>query len=151
MRLLTLLFLLLAACGGGNQDANDDSGGFGKSFDARVANGLRVRYANDRPPRIDKINAFYIEVADCMGLQPEPGPLVIIVEGLIDQFGANGKLYYPETIVIDAQVTTIFPFELTAIAYPFKHEFVHYLLNRSGFPQDRNFAHDSQFFDLCGH
>lgn len=150
MRLLALL-LVLTACGG---DAQDKSGGFGDSFDERAASGLRVRYANDSPPRLTTIDGYYRAVAACMGISPLPtGPLVIIAADVLKNSGVDNKIFFPETIVIDAQVTTIDPNGLGAGAmeFPFKHEMIHFLLNVTGFPVDRNTNHDSPFFDSCAH
>ena len=160
--LVATLLSVLSACGGGSADDSPpppDNHGLGFAFDAISAvTGLRVRYANGDPPRIDTLDALYTDVAQCMGISPVPaGPLLLIMTDARLAGPSDAFLHLDTgTIVIDAQVTTfdwVNPqpaIVAAAMRAEFRHEFVHYLLSRMGFPSDRNVAHDSPLFDSCG-
>lgn len=147
------LLLALAGCAA---QVNDDNHGYGYSFDEGAPDGLRVRYANDNPPRIALIDNIYTDVASCMNIAVLPaGPLVILKDGLISEIGLDaGTFLDTGTILLDSQITTLdwgASAQIPAPRYVIKHEMVHYLLEQTGFQRDLNSTHQSPFFDSCGH
>jgi hypothetical protein len=152
-----LALLLLAALAGCGAQTIDDNHGYGYAFDEQAASGLRVRYANANPPRIATLDSLYVGVAICMGVEVLPtGPLVILKDGLIASAGHDAMtLLDTGTILQDSQITTFdwsdaaIEFVVQARASTLNHEMVHFLLKETGFPDDRNSAHDSPFFDSC--
>lgn len=148
MRLLFLGMFFLAGCG----VPDNDNHGYGYAFDEAATDGLRVRYANDNPPRLTTLDKIYSDVAICMGTTSPPGPLVIFVDDLTARVGNYAKTFLDTgTVLIDSQITTLnwsgnpFP----PPVFPIKHEMVHYILDRLGFPRDQNANHESVFFDSC--
>lgn len=159
LRVRTAAFIvlsLLIGCGGGNAPPPDNHG-YGFAFDAASPiSGLRVRYANDQQPRVDTLDVLYAGVAQCMAVTPAPpGPLVLLITDARLKGPSDGFTFLDTgTVVVDAQITTFDwtstnPSIIHAKAFQLKHEFVHYLLSVTGFPVDRNVAHDSPFFDSC--
>jgi hypothetical protein len=145
-----ILLAAFAGCGVPSEDSNNH--GYGWSFDEIATDGLRVRYANESPPRLALVDDTYIAVATCMTIELlPPGPLVIFWDDLIASAGHDAMTFLDTgTIVLDSQITTI---DWNGIAglYPVKHEMVHFLLERTGFPRDQNANHMSPYFDSCGH
>lgn len=154
MRYALLLIAALAGCG---EQAVDDNHGYGYGYDEMAEDGLRVRYANDQPPRMATLDEIYSGVATCMGIANLPiGPLVILKDGLIASAGRDAMIFLDTgTILLDSQITTFGDWSLTiqfpAPRYVIKHEMVHYLLEQSGFPRGLNDSHQSPYFDSCGH
>lgn len=153
MRYIALL-LALSGCA---EHAVDDNHGYGFSFDQSAPDGLRVRYANDQPPRVATLDEIYSDVATCMGIANLPsGPLVILKDGLVASADHDAMIFLDTgTIILDSQITAFGDWSLTAPLpaprYVIKHEMVHYLLKQTGFPDDLNNAHASPYFDSCGH
>lgn len=151
MRSLTAaaLFVLLTACG----VQIDDNHGYGYAFDEAATDGLRVRYANSAPPRIDILDKAYVDTAACMSVQVLPtGPLMIFVDDLVAKVGHDALVHLDTgTILLDSLITTR-DWSPTATYDPtgiIKHEIVHFLLKQTGMPDDQNSAHDSPFFTVC--
>lgn len=155
-RLALFLLLFVAGCGAPSEQVDNDNHGYGWQYDEIASSGLRVRYANDNPPRLATFENLYYTVATCMGIEVLPtGPLIIIKDGLISSAGHDAMTFLDTgTILLDSQITTLDwspAAPVPAPPYAIKHEIVHYLLEQIGFPRDRNAAHDSPYFDSCGH
>jgi hypothetical protein len=146
---LAALALALGGCARGGSD--NDNHGYGWSYDATGASGLRVRYEESVPEaeRADLavFETAYAEVEACLGSAAR-GPLVVVVRrGTLDgQSGVNpppgahvGGLYYFDTDLV----------LVTDSLYALRHEFVHYLLDQSGLPVGRNRAHQHDAFADC--
>ena len=151
---LTCLCVLITGCvavGGCAVDEQSDSNnhGFGWAYEAQATNGLTLRNEADvaEPVRFDVLADIYDQTEACTGISA-PGPFVIVVSGPVDDQGrpdgqSPGLTFYDPPLVLIAQGST-----WVGIA---QHEFVHYLLDQSGFPRERNDAHDSPFFSDCVH
>lgn len=155
MKFTLLLLAALAGCGGAMEPL-DDNHGYGYSFDETAADGLRVRYANDSPPKIALLDDIYIAVATCMNVAILPtGPLIIFKDALVASAGHDGMIFLDtDTIILDSQITTLdwnANAPIAAPQYVIKHELVHHLLEKTGLQRDLNNAHESPFFDSCGH
>lgn len=142
-----LLVLLLVGCG---QQQDETNHGYGWGYDQQSASGLRVRYVGQMLPPIELLDAAYLETAQCMQLEPPHGPLLIFANDVLDRFNAEGTFFLDTgTAVIDSflndNAQTLNPYLLWA----FRHEMVHHILNETGFPIQRNRAHDSPFFESC--
>jgi hypothetical protein len=159
---VAVLLLALAGCGDGDfgssvSTKDDNNHGYGWGFDETVASGLRVRYANNDAPRLAVLDGFYSAVSLCMGVQPPPGPLIIIRDDIRKVYGEEGATFLESgTILLDSQITTLdwnstLPWMEQAREFPPRHEMVHHILAQLGFPEDRNRNHDSPYFAACDH
>jgi hypothetical protein len=137
MKRILLLCLLLAGCGSGGQDNNQPAT---KSADRTNcafidANQLCVKFS-ETPDDIWPYSVYeqsYLEVASFVHVQPDPGPIVnLINERASPEFDSY-------TSLDTGEITSHFFSCL-------KHEFVHYLLWRSGFPNDANRNHEHPAF-----
>jgi hypothetical protein len=124
-----------------------DNFGHGWHYDAAGETGLRLRVERpDYRPFVGGLlvqaELHYHDVAGCMGFDATPpGPLVILVAALPEGVcGRCAGFTYLET------GTTV----VTGLGRSYPHELVHYLLERRGFPRDRNRAHDHPAFDAFG-
>jgi hypothetical protein len=148
--LLATAGLALAGCGRADE-AGAGNHGYGWSYEAASGSGLRLRY-DDAVAAADRaglavFEAAYADVQACVG-RTARGPLVVVVPrgALDDRSGAArpagthvGGLYYFDTDLV----------LVTDSLYALRHEFVHFLLDQSGFPLDLNRAHDAPAFTDC--
>ena len=74
----------------------------------------------------------YVYVENCMGLGDVPGPVVLATSELIN--GVDGV-----TDMNNGQVSIYHPWAI-------RHEYVHYILWKTGYPNDRNKNHDHPAF-----
>lgn len=132
--------LLLVGCGNEQSSTNN---GYGTTYDESTPYGLRVRYVDSHSPRIETLDAIFKEVAACMGSSLPNGPLVIFAGEITSNEDVPG-IYLPAsgTIVILNSLA----FDQPGGYWTVKHEFVHHILHLSGFPLDKNKAHDSPYF-----
>jgi hypothetical protein len=151
-RALALIVAPLLVLGGCSRpDPAADNHGYGWSYDVASPSGLRLRYAGSVPAEaradLTVFEAAYADVETCLG-RAAPGPLVVVVprgsldgqSGVTPTPGAHvGGLYYFDTDLV----------LVTETLYALRHEFVHYLLDQSGFPVDPNRAHRHQAFTDC--
>lgn len=141
----------LAGCGGAGSDPSDDNHGYGWEHDVAGASGLRLRYDPEVPAReragLEVFERTFAEVSACTGLAA-PGPLVVVVpRGTLDARAGSppppglhvGGLYYFDTDLV----------LVTASLGALRHELIHYLLDRYGYPEDRNRAHAHGAFTTC--
>lgn len=151
-----MIFLLLAAlagCGGANSgDSNNH--GYGYGYDLSTLDGLRFR---NHPPvtMLDQdqmeraIAEPYRQVEVCAQIMTG-GPLVVVVGN--DELGPHGYTYLDDWLIVIKDSSAQDGLTRTASGSPLsimKHEFVHYLLAVSGFPDELNAAHDSPLFKQC--
>jgi hypothetical protein len=145
-----LLAILATGCAKGPQ-ASADNHGYGWEYEAAGASGVRFRYqpqvAADERAGLDTFEAAYAAVEACLG-RAAHGPLVVVVpRGTLD--GAAGVQPPPGQHVgglyfFDTDLVVV-----TASLYALRHEMVHYLLDQSGFPMDRNRNHQHAGFTDC--
>lgn len=136
---LALAFIFLFSGCGGGQDSGNNNHGYGDSFDAQGVSGLRLRFTpiltSDNPmARVSLYETEFAEVEQCAGLAA-PAPFVIIVP--VHSLPDNKAGFYlkdPSLILIDG-------------ASIFKHEAIHYLLDKATGDSDHD--HRSPLFDLC--
>ncbi len=142
--LVALLVLSLVGCGDAYDPAADNHG-YGWAYDAEGETGLRLRWEPTVPaqPGIDLawFETRYRETATCLGIDPPPvGPFVIVIP--YPTVDGHGGWYWadpPLVLVTDGGFNVGF-----AEAYmdnAARHEFVHYLLGRTG--------HDHPGFAAC--
>ena len=117
--------------------------------EAQAGNGLTLRNEPDvvEPVPLAVLADIYDQTQACTGISA-PGPFVIVVAELVDEYGqpggqSAGLTFYNPPLVLIVQGAM-----WTAIA---QHEFVHHLLDQAGFPRERNHAHDSPLFTDCVH
>lgn len=148
-----LLLAMLAGCVGPRDD-RDDNHGYGFQYDLSTLDGLRFR--NHPPVTVldqgqmeQAIAEPYHQVEACMQVMTG-GPLVVVVSN--DALGSHGYIYFDDGLILMAdssaqdgltQATSGGPLSMM------KHEFVHYLLNASGFPEYLNATHQSPLFVQC--
>lgn len=139
-----LPLLLLVGCGGGGDPAQIDPDiisnyGYGYGYNYIDHNtGLRVSFLQPEPAAhytLPEIINAYISVQTCANLYA-PGPLVIVADRLQDGRSGGNHYWKTGTIVI-------------ADKFSLRHEMIHYLLQQTGFPRDRNNQHDSILFTIC--
>jgi len=153
MRPAILLLVALAGCGA----PDDNNHGYGSEYDLSTADGVRFR--NDPPAIVynqtqfeHMIVASYEEVETCAQIMSS-GPLVIAVpDGSLGE--ATGETFWDGTLIItDSAVQDGWDIQfLSGVSGPrsvLRHEFVHYLLRASGFPDDLNTSHQSPLFVKC--
>src|SRR4029077_15351306 len=81
----------------------DNNRGYGFGYDEIGSTGLRVRYDTGLAPTLDQLEAYYREVAACVGNEAPSGPLVVSAPQPPDINGERkrGGIYYSSgTIVI---------------------------------------------------
>ena len=145
MLILLLVTFLLFGCHG--PDYNNY--GFGYRVDEVGPTGLRLQW-NPDPERpqwsgpydpslgyMAVMEKWYAEVLACTGLDALP-PFVVIVRHR-DLPTVPGKTFFDPPLVM------VHP-NLLAL----RHEYVHYLLAMTGFPEDDNTNHNSPLFLKCG-
>lgn len=129
---------VIAGCGSG-QDHNQSAA---KSVERTNCafideNELCVKFS-ETPDDIWPYSAYeqsYLEVASFMGVQSDPGPIVNLIN----------ERAFPE---VDSY-TSFDTGEITSHFFScLKHEYVHYLLWRSGFPNGANRNHDHPAFGI---
>jgi hypothetical protein len=144
MKWVIPLIVVLAGCG---QKQNEDNHGLGFEFSSKAASGLEVRYADPISADINDIDKIYQSVASCMNITVDTGPLVIFQPGFRNSQDGNGFFWYDTDTVVMDNLASFLPMGDGWIGI--RHEFVHYLLDISGLPEDRNSAHDSRYFTDC--
>lgn len=147
--------LALAGCGsggGGDSTPDNNNHGYGYATDDVSPSGLRLQfrragtyrdpvtgaaYSEDLLPGfgtwLDFLERDWQNVKACTGLDAEPPFVILLAPGTL---APNGGLTYstkPYTVLI----------EYLQVA---RHEYVHYLLSVSGFPEADNLAHNSPLF-----
>lgn len=127
--------LLLAGCGGSDYHPADDNHGYGYSYDAQGASGLRLRVEPGAGPTstANDYEAIYAELQSCVGITA-PQPFVIVVTSR--SLDPAAGLYKPGPPLI----------LLTDVVF-FRHEAIHYLLDHSTDNPDR--THSSPLFARC--
>lgn len=150
----TRLFALIATCvfaaGCAVEEGSDSNNhGFGWEYEGQAANGLTLRNEPDvaEPIELAVLADIYDQTQACTGISV-PGPFVIVVAEQVDEHGQpggqfSGLTFYGPPLVLITQGAI-----WTSVA---QHEFVHYLLDQSGFPRERNEVHDSPLFTECVH
>lgn len=150
---LSILPLLLAACGSGGPEVQPPSPpnhGWGDAYDLASEDGTRLRQGVDLLTAVEfehLVVAPYQEVERCAQVLTG-GPLVIVTDSPRgDTPPVYGKTYLQgePTILVDP---TWVPYGPDAVS-GLKHEYVHYLLRASGFPTDLNQQHASPLFLRC--
>jgi hypothetical protein len=151
---LTRLFVLTAACvvAAGcavEEEPDSNNHGFGFEYEARATNGLTLRNEPNvvEPIGLAVLADIYDQTQACTGITV-PGPLVIVVAEPVDEQGQPGGKFFGLTFYGPPLVLITQGAIWTSVA---QHEFVHYLLDQSGFPRERNEAHDSPLFTDCVH
>ena len=144
---------LLAACGRGDSDPAANNHGFGFQFDESGVTGLRVRYLDDTSPRLDFIEQMYRETMECVGFDA-PGPLVIWLPSVQSDDGENtfGWIFLDTgTILADNNACILDNCKVLAFqGHVLKHQFVHWLLHRSGrLTEAQQHAHAAVEFTSC--
>ena len=159
MKLLAgALLLCLAACGVPVEAPNR---GVGFDYDFAAPDGLRFRNLPgvlelDEAAFLEQIDGAYQGTEDCAGIHA-PGPLVIVQQMPDFPTIGNGMTF------LDTGTVLVSPLAIEDLANfggdpstgripgtsTLRHEFVHYLLNAAGFPQDLNAAHASPLFLAC--
>ena len=137
------LLLFLSACG---VDEAPPCGGYGcHTTYTDEQTGVSIRYDTDSRYTPNDVVALYNSTMACTGLYG-PGPIVLFVSDAVTD--AQGRY------ISEDRVAIIYPHphDETAglpLAFTIMHEFVHHLLAVNGYPQDRNYAHDSPLFATC--
>lgn len=143
------VFSLLIVCGCGSE-AGQTNHGYGYDYDVSGVTGLRARYPTDQPqlPAVSNIEQLYQQVEACTGITAS-GPLIIFTHPIPTSLNYAPAATYLDTgtILVDTWIST--DLTLTQVFQVYKHEFVHYLLHQSGFPDELNSSHQSQFFIDC--
>jgi len=139
IRLLTLLVLLLSGCGG--SEVTNNNHGYGDYYDVRGDSGLALRYSptfdqNDPLARVSRYETEFNEVMACTGITAPPPMVIVKPNGSLRPYDGY---YYP-----DPDLIVVEPGTLTVT---FKHELVHYLLDRSTGDLDPH--HKSYLFLKC--
>ena len=154
------LAMLLAACGGGE---STDNHGYGYAYDLGSLDGTRLR---NLPGSLELTQADFEELVaepyrateKCAQIVTG-GPLVVAV--IMDETGyttiGRGNTFF-DTGLIRATPQAILDSRYYAGnpatgrlpgTSTLRHEFVHYLLAASGFPEDLNASHRSPLFKDC--
>lgn len=158
MKIFALVLLpLLVGCGQPQEQA-DDNHGYGWRYDLTAADGTRLR--NDPPSRVldqadmeDFIAKPYGEVEKCVEILTG-GPLVVMIPtGSTEVRGItylhSGTIVMHDDSALDGWFTVPLPDGTLGPYSALRHEYVHYLLHASGFPDDLNAAHKSPLFMQC--
>jgi hypothetical protein len=151
MKLTTILFVLLSLLMTGCGKEGNNNHGYGYYYDAIGETGLRLRHAEDQSlPTITDIESLYFQVANCMGLDVAAyaAPLVVMAENPIkypEGTSSYGVTYLDTGLILIRKDI----FNVNESWWLYKHEFVHYLLQQTGFPSDNNLNHLSSFFRDC--
>lgn len=150
------LLLLLAGCSGGS---GTPCAGYDCGYDLSTSDGVRFR---NNPPNtvLDQaqmehlIAEPYREVEICMQVVTG-GPLIVAVANNALK-GHGGYTYWDvglivitDEYVLDGWKTIVQPDGTISLVSLLRHQFVHYLLHVSGFPDDLNTAHQSPLFQQC--
>lgn len=145
-RLAGVALVLCSACGAPPPAPApvDDNHGYGFAYDIASDDGTRLRFgtvALDQSLFAQFFDRPYLEVEACMATLA-PGPLVVIASPAaiapkvgVTYLGADPLVLVADTYQFDARVV--------------RHEYVHYLLDRSGLPEADNGCHRSPFFLAC--
>lgn len=140
--------ILLVACGhDGTTEANAGSTSAQStpaaplSYDYAGSSGILVSFDADAPRYFSAADCerAYQQASACMGIQAS-GPVVRVVRNPIM---VNGREYSGFTDFTNGQITLV-----SCSVAP--HEFVHYLLWATRFPNAENAAHVSDGFTRCG-
>src|SRR2546423_7435734 len=143
MRFLLLFFLspFLSGCGA----PDDNNHGFGYAYDFIAEDSTRLRNTPALSFTKDEFNSLiadqYKQIEVCTKLSAS-GPLVILVEPEIINFTGGRTYFGNEPLIL---LSTAYAHDVRAV----RHEYVHYLLDQSGMPEDQNAAHASPFFAQC--
>lgn len=111
------------------------------SYDYAGPSGIMVSFDTDAPRHFSAADCehAYQQVSACMNLR-SPGPVVRVVKSPIV---VNGREYSGYTDFSTGQITLV-----SCSVAP--HEFVHYLLWATQFPNAQNANHVSDGFTRCG-
>jgi len=146
-RSLCLALLLLAGCGGAEHEPLPCHG-FGCGFDLIAPDGTRLRNAPgllvlDQATFEAQVAEPFREVERCAQILTG-GPLVIVVdlEVIMPELG-RGYTYFHNDPLVTVTAQAILDGRVL------RHEYVHYLLSVSGFPDAMNATHQSPLFLLC--
>ena len=150
-RYIKIFFFLSAAIAGCGSEAGRNNHGLGYEYDQIGAGNLRVRYeAGQTMPSLAEIEAIFLDVETCTTTHAS-APLVIFINF------AAASIQYSDTSLGSTYLDTGTVLVNTAkatdekyIYWTLKHEFIHYLLNQSGFPYTENSTHQSPLFLTCG-
>lgn len=140
--LLPVLALVTAACG---SPVGQDNHGYGYTYDAIGASGLRVRYDGHPVPTLAQIEALYRETETCTGINAT-GPLVIFVRATFGAHAMYGQTFLDTGTIL---ISSLLDPDPHLSFWTYKHEFVHHLLHHAGLDPARNAAHDSPLFTTC--
>lgn len=149
--------VLCMTLGCGEAEVKTPCDGYGCGYDLSSLAGVRFR---NHPPTIvydqtqleRMIVTPYEEVEACAGINAD-GPLIIVVpndalNGLGGWTFSDGVIAITDGAVQDGWIVQL----QSGIRGPYsvlRHEFVHYLLRASGFPDELNYAHRSPLFMQC--
>lgn len=134
---IILVAVVLAGCG---PQYSEDNHGYGWEFSEQSSlTGTRVRYYDAASPRIDEIDAWYLETKSCVEqvlarqVSPARGTLVVFTPNVPDDDNAlrTGLIYYDTGLVL-IENSLVSPIWRDLVAHCIKHEFVHWLLYWAG-------------------
>lgn len=148
---LWLLMIVVSVSGCGGAELNLPCNGFGCEFDLSSPDNVRLRNYNSMnaltQSQFDEmIVTAYHETETCTKIMAG-GPLIIASDWPYQQTPpVSGVTFLDDGLIVvalhDVLVIPNFPGVL-------RHEFVHYLLWVSGFPNDLNMSHQSPLFHDC--
>jgi len=128
---LFLAVLLLAGCNETDWDALRTNHGYGYEYDYVTDLGIQVRNDSTTETPIRNVDWHFTSIAECLGVSYDyaDGIMVIFTDEQLSSDDSAKGLYYPSPQLIVVQVQTETDFFITD--YVLRHEFVHYLLDRS--------------------
>lgn len=146
VRYTLLLLAALAACGG-PQDDGDNNHGYGSQYDLISPDGVRLR--NDPAAPLSQagfeiqVVGPYRDVEGCTQIMAG-GPLIIAIDIPLQMTPPTIGFTFLGTrpLILISPPISDYPFTL-------RHEFVHYLLAAAGFPDELNRTHQSPLFMKC--
>lgn len=154
MRILALIVVLLAGCGVSTDDHNSTCRDHYSTFSVAVGeSGLVLEPSSAMFVTFQQIEQFYIETEACLGIVA-PGPMVTFFSFKLHDIPAySGMWGLTQEGLSQVSINTDSPGDRRDCKFDewtLRHEFVHHLLNFSGFSPEDNGAHLTPLFGLCG-
>ena len=137
--------LVLAALAGCGSEAGQNNHGYGYQYGQIGSNGLRVRYDGYPAPTLAQIESLYLETQACTGIKAT-GPLVIFAHATFGPDATYGQTFLDTGAVL---ISSLLDPDPIRSFWTYKHEFIHYLLQQSGFDSTANANHQSPLFAGC--